>query len=109
MFYIVSKYLFPKSYRGFALFPFIFIKYKSDKTNAAFINHEKIHLRQQLELLVLPFLIWYVLEFVFRLIQHKNWDLGYRNISFEREAYGNDFNPNYLKYRSFWSFLKYLN
>lgn len=108
MFYIVTKYLFPKSYRGFALFPFIFIKYKSDKKNAKFINHEKIHLRQQLEMLILPFIIWYVLEFVFRLIHHKNWDLGYRNISFEKEAYSNEEKLNYLKKRPFFSFIYYL-
>jgi len=27
-----------------------------DKENVIFINHEKIHMRQQLELLLLPFL-----------------------------------------------------
>lgn len=108
MFYIVAKYLFPKSYRGFALFPFVFIKYKSDKKNVVFINHEKIHLRQQLELLILPFLIWYVLEFIFRLIQYRNWDLAYRNISFEREAYCNEKKLNYLTNRSYFRFVHYL-
>jgi len=108
MFLIVAKYLIPKGYRGMALFPFILVKYDFDRTNATFVNHEKIHLRQQLEMLVLPFFIWYFLEFLIRLIQYKNKDLAYRNISFEREAYQNETNTNYLKNRSFFQFLNYL-
>ena len=108
MFLIVSKYLIPKGYRGMAVFPFVLMKYDFDKTNGVFVNHEKIHLRQQLELLIIPFFIWYVFEFLFRLIQYKNKDLAYRNISFEREAYSNEKNLNYLKNRSFFRFLNYI-
>lgn len=107
MFLIATKYLIPKGYRGLAVFPFVFVKYNSDKKNEVFVNHERIHLRQQLELLVIPFFIWYFTEFLVRFIQYKNWDLAYRNISFEREAYANEKDLNYLKRRSFWRFLKY--
>jgi len=106
MFLIVTKYLIPKGYRGLALFPFVFVKYSLDKENPVFINHERIHLRQQLELLVIPFFIWYLMEFLLRLIQYGNMDLAYRNISFEREAYTNEKDFNYLRKRSFWNFLK---
>ena len=105
---IVAHYLFPKTIRGFALFPFVFVKYKTDIKNPVFIHHEKIHLRQQLELLIFPFLIWYFLEFLVRLVQYKNWDLSYRNISFEREAYSNENKLDYLKKRPFLEFLRYL-
>ena len=108
MFVIVAKYLIPKGYRGMAIFPFILVKYDFDKTNAVFVTHEKIHLRQQLEMLVVPFFIWYVLEYLIRLIQYKNKDLAYRNISFEREAYTNETDLNYLKKRSFFQFLHYI-
>ncbi|MDR7372781.1 hypothetical protein [Flavobacterium aquidurense] len=108
MFLIVAKYLIPKGYRGMAVFPFVVIKYDFDKTNETFVNHEKIHLRQQLEMLILPFFIWYFLEYLIRLIQYKNKDLAYRNISFEREAYSNESDINYLKNRSFFQFLKYM-
>ncbi|MFE3847955.1 hypothetical protein ACFX5D_08265 [Flavobacterium sp. LB3P45] len=108
MFLIVTKYLIPKGYRGLAVFPFVFIKYKVDKENLFFINHEKIHIRQQLELLVFPFFIWYFLEYLVRFIQYKNADLAYRNISFEREAYANELNLSYLRKRSFLRFLDYL-
>jgi hypothetical protein len=108
MFLIVAKYLIPKGYRGLAVFPFVFVKYPVDKNNSIFVNHEKIHLQQQLELLILPFFIWYVLEYCFRLFQYKNANLAYRNISFEREAYANESNLKYLETRSFFQFFEYL-
>jgi hypothetical protein len=108
MFLIVTKYLIPKGYHGLAFFPFVFVKQPLDKQNTVFVNHEKIHLRQQLELLIIPFFIWYFLEFCLRWIQFKNFDLGYRNISFEREAYANEKQIDYVKNRSFWKFLKYI-
>ena len=107
MFIIVFKYLLPKGYRGITLFPFIFLLRKEDKRNAVLVNHEKIHIRQQLELLIVPFFIWYGIEFLVRLLQFKNWSRAYRNISFEREAYAKEKDLDYLKRRPFWSFLKY--
>ncbi|KJD32609.1 membrane protein [Tamlana nanhaiensis] len=104
----ISKYLVPKGYLGLTLYPFILLKQKTLKHDVAFMNHERIHLKQQLELLVLPFYLWYVLEFLVRLIQYKNWSMAYRNISFEREAYHQEKNLEYLKNRPFWAFLKYL-
>ncbi|WP_353780150.1 hypothetical protein [Winogradskyella sp. 3972H.M.0a.05] len=105
---IISKYIVPKGYTGIALFPFVFLKEKYLISDATLINHEKIHLRQQLELLILPFYLFYFLEFALRLIQYKDWSIAYRNISFEREAYKNENDLDYLKSRSFWAFLKHL-
>lgn len=108
MFVIVAKYLIPKGYRGLTVFPFVFIKYAFDSENKVLVNHEKIHLRQQLELLVLPFFVWYFVEYAVRLLQYKNANLAYRNISFEREAYDNEQHLNYLETRTFFTFLNYL-
>lgn len=108
MFLIVTKYLIPKGFRGLTAFPFVFVKYAVDKDNKIFVNHEKIHLRQQIELLVLPFFIWYFLEYLIRLLQYRDRNKAYRNISFEREAYANESNMQYLQQRSFYSFLRYL-
>lgn len=69
-------------------------------------NHERIHLRQQSEMLVIPFLIWYALEWIVRLFMHGN---AYRNISFEREAYINELRNDYLNSRRRWAWVKYLN
>ena len=109
MFVIVAKYLIPKGYRGLTLFPFVFVKYVFDSKNQTLVNHEKIHIKQQLELLVLPFFVWYFVEYAVRLLQYKNADLAYRNISFEREAYANEINLSYLETRKYFSFLKYLH
>ena len=108
MIFVVSKYLTPKGFRGITFFPFVILSNKSDKTNSVFIMHESIHLRQQIELLIVPFFIWYVFEFLIRLIQLKNRKAAYYSICFEREAYKNEKDLNYLKKRSFYSFLKYL-
>lgn len=108
MFVIVFKYLIPKGYRSLTFFPFVFLLQKEDAENTVLVNHEKIHIRQQLELLVLPFYVWYFAEFLVRYFQFKNWNVAYRNISFEREAYANEKDLSYIKQRSFWSFVKFL-
>jgi hypothetical protein len=108
MILIVFKYLTPKGFRGLTFYPFVFLTDKEDKLNDVFVNHEKIHIRQQLELLVLFFYFFYLLEYLFRLIQYKDRKKAYFNISFEREAYSNEKDLNYLKKRSFWKFLKYV-
>ncbi|MBP1223555.1 hypothetical protein [Flavobacterium sp. 1355] len=108
MFLIVAKYLIPKGYRGMTVFPFVVLKYDFDKANQVFVNHERIHLKQQIELLIIPFFVWYFLEYLFRLAQYKNKDLAYRNISFEREAYAKETDLNYLKKRSFFQFMDYI-
>lgn len=105
---LVSKYIVPKGYIGITLFPFVFVKHAQLKQDKALINHERIHLRQQLELLILPFLLWYWLEFLIRYVHYKSWRQAYRNISFEREAYKHEQDLDYLKNRPFWYFLKYL-
>lgn len=93
---------------GITLFPFILLRKKELRYNQILINHEKIHLRQQLELLIIPFYIWYLSEYYIRYLKYKNADLAYRNISFEKEAYENDQNLNYLRNRKLWRFIKYL-
>jgi len=109
MIVIVSKYLIPKGYAGMALYPFILISDKKYGSNVVIMNHEKIHLRQQAELLVIPFYIWYFLEYCLRMVQYKNAYAAYRNISFEREAYANEKKPDYLKQRRIFTFTKYIS
>lgn len=109
MYVIVAKYLIPKGYRGLTVFPFVIIRYRFDSENKVLVNHERIHIRQQLELLVLPFFLWYFVEYAVRLLQYRNANLAYRNISFEREAYSNELNLDYIKARRIFSFLKYLH
>lgn len=107
MILIVSKYLIPKGYRGLTIFPFVIIKYPNSKDNKVLLNHENIHIRQQLELFILPFYIWYFVDFGFQYFKYRDKQMAYRNIIFEREAYSNENDLEYLKSRSFWAFLKF--
>lgn len=108
MILVVFKYLTPRGFRGLTFFPFVFLAHPQDKVNPVFVNHERIHIRQQVELLLVFFYVWYVAEFLVRLVQYRNRRQAYYNISFEREAYQNEKDLNYVKKRSFWKFLSYL-
>ncbi|WP_080056993.1 hypothetical protein [Spirosoma aerolatum] len=91
---------------GMALFPFILVK--RPNPGPTLLNHEQIHLRQQAELGILPFYLWYVIEYLIRRFQYRDHYTAYRNISFEREAFANDQNLTYLPNRPFWQFWHYL-
>ena len=102
---IIHNSLIPfRGYKAISLWPFLFVKTGS-KMSATDLNHEKIHGRQQLEMLIIPFYIWYVTEWLFRLFGKGN---AYRNISFEKEAYVNEKDLEYLKDRRFWNWIKFL-
>lgn len=108
MYILIIPWLFRKNFIGMAIYPFILLKHKTYQTDSYLINHEKIHLAQQRELLLLVFYIFYSLEYICRIFQYRfNTDMAYRNISFEREAYQNQFNLNYLNKRKLFSFIKY--
>jgi hypothetical protein len=97
-----------RSVNGLAIFPFIIIRSEIRGTAEALftINHERIHIRQQLELLLLPFTICYILMYLWGLMRGMSRREAYRNIIFEREAYRNMYNLEYLQERKKFSFLK---
>lgn len=96
---------FGKSYIAINLFGVIFAKTWLSKT---VIRHEKIHTRQQIEMLYVGFFLWYVAEWVIRLLLYRNLHRAYANISFEREAYHNQSDCNYLKHRRHYAWLRYI-
>lgn len=98
------KLFLAKNVVGITLCPFGI--YVSDNPSEKTINHEKIHWKQQVELLVIPFYIIYLLEFLIKFLFYGKD--SYRNISFEREAYSNDENLDYLKSRKLFSWIKYI-
>tara|TARA_R110000765_G_scaffold148383_4_gene250864 strand:+ start:692 stop:1021 length:330 start_codon:yes stop_codon:yes gene_type:complete len=105
---LVFRHFFYKNYVGLSLWPFIFLKNRSLKNDGVLINHEKIHLRQQQELLIIPFYILYLLEWSVRTILYLDSYKAYQNLSFEREAYLHEKNLDYLSNRKSFSFIKYL-
>jgi hypothetical protein len=93
---------------GMALFPFILVNTKAAAADKVVINHEMIHLRQQAELLVIPFYLLYLINYLINLGFYQNHHKAYLNIVFEREAYANELNTMYLKSRRWYSWYKYL-
>jgi beta-lactamase regulating signal transducer with metallopeptidase domain len=95
---------------GITLWPFIVLreKYANDKRlkkrAAKIINHESIHIKQQQELLVLLFYILYFSEWLLKLPLYGRQ--AYYKISFEREAYDNDDNLDYLSTRKKYAWIK---
>lgn len=94
----------PKGFLAINLFGYLFCR-KGAVIDQKTINHESIHTEQMKEMLYIPFYIWYAIEWLVKLFCEGN---AYRNISFEREAYDNQDNLEYLKTRKHYSWFKRL-
>ncbi|MGE5355793.1 MAG: hypothetical protein ACM3PT_06090 [Deltaproteobacteria bacterium] len=103
----IVKFLTLNFANAITLYPFVFLRSEALMSNKTLINHEKIHIRQQLELLIIGFYIFYFLEFVIKYFKYRSRVRAYYNLSFEREAYSNEADPEYLVRRRFWSFVNY--
>lgn len=127
---IRNKFIPFPGYKAINLFGVLFVK-NNAKIDEVTINHEFIHSAQIAEMMIasVPFALllwlftnvwlglllviasyylWYVIEWLVRLIQYRNFDKAYRNISFEREAYANQDDLSYLKNRKRFDFAKYI-
>ena len=98
---IINNILPPKDFKCINLFGILFCRKQLNKID---INHEAIHTKQMQEMLYIPFYIWYIIEYLIKLFKGN----AYRNLSFEREAYNNQYNLNYLNNRKHYSWIKYV-
>lgn len=105
----LSGLILANGYAAIAIWPFVFIapELPEEAVTDRLLNHERIHLRQQVEMLVIPFFICYLFEYLLGLLVYRSHDSAYRQISFEKEAYQNEGDLSYLKKRKFWSWLNY--
>ena len=81
-------------------------EYKRNLTKRT-LNHESIHTEQMKEMLYIFFYIWYLIEWLIKIPcswfykQPKNGykisKVAYRSISFEQEAYYNQYDYEYLE------------
>jgi len=90
---------------GMALFPFILVQ-KSNPSKIL-VNHERIHLRQQIELGIVFFYLWYLISYGMNRLKGMPHNKAYHQIIFEREAYQEDENFQYLTKRKWLAFLRY--
>lgn len=128
---IYNRFIPFDGYRAVSIWPFIFSREKSMKPNV--VNHEKTHLRQQFEVLVVSFCVilclivacrwslWWVLtsflvfyviygvEYLVRWILYRDTDEAYENISFEQEATMHEKEADYLSKRRGFEWISYLN
>ena len=104
---IVNRFIPFKGFTAMNLFGLIFVR-KGMTVTEDILRHERIHTRQMLELLILPFYVWYGIEWLVRLIHTRSFLRAYLSISFEREAYAHQANPTYLQQRRHYAWLKYL-
>lgn len=79
-----------KGYKALTVWPFVFVRKEfADRFTAMDERHEMIHALQQVELLILPFLFIYCLEWLLKLpLCRFDGKRAYQSISFEQEAYG---------------------
>ena len=91
-----------------AFIPFVFVR-KKEYATPIFINHERIHFRQQIETLIIGSWILHIIEDLYsRLFLKLKYPNYYLYRAVEQEAYRNQHNTNYLKNRKWFSLFKYV-
>ncbi|TAF32748.1 MAG: hypothetical protein EAZ57_07405 [Cytophagales bacterium] len=96
-----------KGMAALAILPIIFLQNNAYRYNQKLLNHERIHFAQTLELFILPFYVWYLYEYFKLRFKGNSHQEAYRQNRFEKEAYANEHDMNYLKKRPFLNFLQY--
>lgn len=97
---IYNRFIPFKGFLAINFFGIMFVRGTWRDLTVQVLNHEKIHTTQMRELGYIFFYVLYLLEWLYRLTRKGN---AYRSISFEREAYENDNNPQYLQTRKRWA------
>ncbi|MEL5896298.1 hypothetical protein AAE250_22750 [Bacteroides sp. GD17] len=112
--------------------PFVVSELKESEMRQYVRNHECTHARQWIEMAVasgmliwllvllfdisvwwfllagIVFYLWYGAEWLVRLFILRDSKKAYKAVSFEREAYDNEYNPNYLENSQYFAWIKYL-
>ena len=95
---IVNKTIPFKGFKAINLFGVVFVR-EGEKMKPYDYNHEAIHTAQMKELCYISFYLIYFFEWLYHLIAKGNFKDACHSISFEREAYANQSNYDYLKNR----------
>lgn len=102
-----------KGFYAIQFFGTIYIRkeYEGRPVNPTTITHENIHLLQALDFGIgkmgfVPFYLLYLIEWIIKLSYYFWKKDPYYELSWEREAYDNQNNPDYLKTRKRWAWFK---
>jgi len=91
-----------------AFFPFVFVR-KEEYATPIFVNHERIHIRQQIQTLFIGSWILTIFEDLYsRMFMKLKAPDYYLYRSVEQEAYRNQHNLNYLNERRWFELFKYI-
>lgn len=104
---IKNKIIPPRGFSYVNLFGVLFTR-RDKKISDVSLNHEQIHTEQMKEMLYVFFYLWYLIEWLIRLIILRDCHKAYRAISFEQEAYANQENLAYREGRKRYSWLSYI-
>lgn len=121
-----------KGFTAITIWPVVFARKSAKWLKDYVVNHETIHLRQQLEVLIasaiilavmilltgiswcwllaslLVYYTWYGIEWLIRLILCHDSHRAYRNIAFEQEAYGNQYDMAYPNDRKLFAWVEFI-
>lgn len=103
---IIRNNWFP--FKGYAAINICGILFTKVEPTKRMLNHERIHTKQMLEMLIIGFYLWYVIEYIIVRFAHIKQKDAYHDISFEEEASINENNFNYLKQRKHYAWFKYI-
>lgn len=92
-------------FKAINLFGVLFVR-KGCTMSETDINHEMIHTAQMNEMGYVMFYLWYLVEWLIKLVKLGDGNKAYRAISFEREAYGNEKNLIYTTTRAKYAWRK---
>ena len=105
--YSPVKHPLNKEFQAMVLMPGVMLAFIPQLSEDV-LNHEAIHVRQMWELGVVFFYLWYGIEYLYHRWVGKTHLAAYKAISFEREAFANQLNFDYLGNKKWWSFWPYM-
>lgn len=127
----LARLILMSGYHTITIGPIILTTKKRSEVNPCIIRHERIHVHQWAEITTLCILtvllcrsvlgvsmwwimacpliyyVWYVTEYIIRLLAGHGAHEAYRSIAFEQEAYDNEQEEKYLDRRNLFSFMRY--
>ena len=103
---IRNRFLPPENFAAINLI-LLFVRDFEDLTENI-LRHEAIHTLQAREMLYIPHLILYGLEYLVKFLICWDSDRAYKSISTEQEAYLNSRNLNYRHERKHYAFVRYI-
>jgi len=100
---VILSYFTPIEIGAITIGPFVFSRGEMSEVTK---NHETIHWQQYIETGIVGFVILYYVFYFLNWLKYREGSTAYYTIPFEREAYANDNNLEYLQTRKRYSWMK---